>query len=291
MLCARCGFANAAGASACARCGGALTPPRESLGTRPGGKIDTSWMPASKPRAGLSAAASALIPNQPSSSIWQVQASTASVRTLPGAQAVAALVLPGALMALIYGIYQVVWRRGIFATIAADPIGVGDFTARRSDNLNIVLLVVTIALVVLACGGAAWWILTNKLARSVLGALGFVGGGILVTLVAAIMCQSASPSVIAAAYVVGGVGCFAIAGGLGGLVARAVQAVTGDTRWIRTRRAPLPRTNPSGPGLAPNAVSSLIPATPAVADLRRSGLVPTARPAAKADWSALKKPI
>ncbi len=290
MLCARCGFANAAGAHACARCGDALTVVRDALGARPGGKIDTSWMPAAKPRTGLSAAASGLSPNQPSSSIWQVQASTASVRTLPGAQAAAALMLPGGLMALIYAIYQVVWRRGIFATIAADPIGVGDFTARRSDNLNIVLLVVTIALIVLACGGAAWWILTNKLTRSVLGVLWFVAGGVLVTVVAAVMCQSASSSVIAAAYVVGGIGCFAIAGGLGGLVARAVQAVTGDTRWIRTRRAALPRTNPSGPGLAPNAVSSLVPAAPVVADLRASGLVPTARTAPKADWSALKKP-
>ncbi len=290
MLCARCGFANAAGASACARCGGVLTVVRGSLGAQSGGKLDTSWMPAAKPRPSLSAAASGLTANQPIGSIWQVQASTASVRSLPGAQAAAALVLPGALMALIYGIYQVVWRRGIFATIAADPIGVGDFTARRSDNLNIVLLVVTIALVVLACGGATWWILTNKLFRSVVGVLGFAAVGIVVTVVAAVMCQAASSSVIAAAYVVGGIGCFAIAGGLGGLVARAVQAVTGDTRWIRTRRTPLERTDPSGPGLAPNAVSSLVPAAPAVADLRRSGLVPSAKPAAKADWSALKKP-
>lgn len=290
MLCARCGFANAAGASACARCGGVLTAVRDSLGASPGGKLDTSWMPAAKPRASLSSAASRLSPNQPSSSIWQVQASTASVRTLPGAQAAAALVLPGALMALIYGIYQIVWRRGIFASIAADPIGVGDYTARRSDNLNIVLLVVTIALVALACGGAVWWIVTNNLIRSVVGVVAFAAGGIVVTVVAAVLCQSSSPSVIVAAYVVGGIGCFAIAGGLGGLVARAVQAVTGDTRWIQTRRAPLPRTNPSGPGLAPNAVSSLVPAAPAVADLRRSGLVPTAKPSAKADWSALKKP-
>jgi len=273
------------------RCGGALTLVRGSLASGSGpGRIDTSWMPTAKPRASLSAAASGLVPNGPSSSIWQVQTSTASVRTLPGAQAAAALILPGALMALIYGIYQVVWRRGIFATIAADPIGVGDFTARRSDNLNIVLLVVTIALVVLACGAAAWWVLSNKLVRSVVGALAVAAGGIVVTVVAAVMCQSSSSSVIAAAYVVGGIGCFVIAGGLGGLVARAVQAVTGDTRWIRTRRAPLPRVNPAGPGLAPDAVSSLVPAAPVAADLRRSGLVPHAKPAAKADWSALKKP-
>jgi hypothetical protein len=290
MLCARCGFTNAPGASACTRCGGALAVVRDSLGARGAGKIDTSWMPAAKPRAGVTAAASGLVPNHPSSSIWQVQASTASVFAVPGAQAAAAIMLPGALIALIYGIYQVVWRRGIFATIAADPIGVGDFTARRSDSLNIVLLVVTIALVVLACGGAAWWILSNKLARSLVGVLGFLAGGILVTVVAAVLCQAASPSVISAAYIVGGIGCFGIAGGLGGLVARAVQAVTGDTRWIRTRRAPLPRTNPAGPGLAPGAVSSLIPTAPAAADLRSSGLVPAAKPAAKADWSALKKP-
>jgi len=290
MLCTRCGFANAAGASACVRCGGVLTLVRESLGAHPGGKLDTSWMPAAKPRSGLSAAASGLTPDQPSSSIWQVQASTASVRTLPGAQAAAALMLPGAVVALMYAIYQIVWRRGIFATIAADPIGVGDFTARRSDNLNIVLLVLTIALIVVACGGAAWWILANKLTRSVLGALWFVAGGTFVTVVAAVMCQSVSSSVIAAAYVAGGIGCFAIAGGLAGLVARAVQAVTGDTRWIRTRRAPLPRINPSGPGLAPDAVSSLVPAAPVAADLRRSGLVPTTKTPAKADWAALKEP-
>ena len=251
MLCARCGLTNAPGVTSCARCGAALAVVRGALGDRPAGPIDTSWLPAAKPRAGLSAAASGLVPNHPSSSIWQVQGQPPAARVIPGAQAVAALVLPGAVMALVYGIYQLVWRRGIFATIASDPISVGYYTARRSDNLNAVLLGVTIALVVLAAGSALWWVRKYDLVRSTSAALVFVGSGMLLTLVAAGMCQVDSASVISIAYVVGAIGCFAISGGLGAVVGRAVQAVTGDTRWVRAKPVTIPRSNASGPGWPP----------------------------------------
>jgi len=301
MLCPRCGQPTPAAATTCPRCGttsphplpAPVTAARPSLtASRPAAQrgLDTSWLPRTPTATTEPAARSGLVPDRPSSSIWQT-ASRPAPRTLPGAQLAAALAIPGIVMAVVYAIFQVVWRRGVFAAIATSPFDVAPYTAQRSDDLNLVLLVVTIVLVVLSCAGALWWIRKTRLRHAFRSPVIVVGVGVLLTVVAAVLCQVGSTMTIAYAYVVGGIGCSVIAAGLGIVLARAVRAVTGDLRWVPRQHHDLPVRAAAGPGLSPTAVAKLAPtaSNSAVRDVRTSGLVPPAPDTARPDWSSLTR--
>jgi hypothetical protein len=221
MVCSRCGSANAAGASTCLRCGQPLpvqppaAPPRagsagltsgarQPLGAR-AVRLDTSWLPKAEARPGLSRAATSLAAHRPAS-IWQAQTSDAQgVRQgpLPHSQGVSAALIPAVLLCAIYGTYQAVWRRGIFAAIADDPIGVSIGGAHRSDTLNLVLLAFTMLAVVVAVAVGAWWVRAQRLTRVFLPAALWVVAGAVICVAAALLCQVGSAAVISYAYVAG----------------------------------------------------------------------------------------
>lgn len=265
------------------------TPARPALGRVDRPTVNTSWLPKTAPGPSVSAAASGLAPAHTPTSIWPAQgADPHTASQLPFAQTGAAVALPGAVLAAVYAVYQVVWRRGIFWSIATDPIGVNDFAARRSDDLNIVLLVATVVLVAFSALGAAWWVRHCTLTWTFRGAAGLFGGGLLASVVAAAASQGNSATRIAIAYVIGGLGCAAIAGALGYVFTRAVQAVVGDTSWLPRTRPMLPRVNPAGPGISTDALARLRSPQPSVVDLTAAGLAPAKTKPAEHDWSALK---
>lgn len=304
MVCAHCGYANPTHAQTCRSCGTSLTdsPDREmSAAAQPSGPqrppltrrghppLNTSWLPTTPAKPPISAAASGLVPRHGPTSIWQAQGvDAATTPHVPHAQGAAASALPGALMGAVYAVYQLMWRRGIFATIAADPIGVSDYAARRSDDLNIVLLVAAIVLVTGSASGAAMWVRRTRLFAAFRGAAIVFGVGLVASVAAAFVCQGRAASQIAAGYVLGGLGCAGMTAALAFVFTRAVQAVVGRAEWVPRSRPALPRVNPSGPGLPSDAITSLRSAPAAPADLSATGLIPPKPQLARHDWTALK---
>jgi hypothetical protein len=306
MVCSRCGSANAASAGTCHTCGYQLSPAvggappasqwgagstpasRTGLGVRPG-RVDTSWLPKTEARPGLSRAATSLASHRPAS-IWQAQthdAPGARQGPLPCSQGVAAALIPAVLLCAIYGTYQAVWRRGIFAAIADDPIGVSVGGAHRSDTLNLVLLAFTTLAVVVAVGVGSWWVRKNRLTQAFRPAALWMAIGTLLCLLAAMFCQSELAVVISYAYVAGAAGTFAIGGGLAFLLTRAIQSVTGDLRWLPHRPSQLPTRPRSGTGISADGLATLT-TRPAAGKIDTSGLVPVRQQPRKADWSSLK---
>lgn len=307
MVCFRCGWANAAGADTCRRCGQPLSPgqheapaapqwgaagsspaSRTTLGVRPG-KIDTSWLPTAEARPGLSRAATSLASHRPAS-IWQAQtpdAPGARQGPLPFSQGVSAALIPAVLLCAIYGAYQAVWRRGIFAAIADDPLGVSVGGAHRSDTLNVVLLVFTTLAVLEAVGVGGWWVRRHRLTNVFRTAALWMVAGSLVCLLAAVLCQRSSALVISYAYVAGAAGTFAIGGGLAFLLTRAIQSVTGDLRWLPLLPSQLPTKPRSGTGISADGLAALT-TRPSAGRLDTTGLVPVRRDPPKSDWSSLK---
>jgi hypothetical protein len=307
MVCTRCGSANAASAGTCHTCGYQLVPPvgevptapqwgarstpasRTGLGVRPG-KVDTSWLPKTEARPGLSRAATSLASHRPAS-IWQAQtndAPGARQGPLPYSQGVAAALIPAVLLCAIYGTYQAVWRRGIFAAIADDPIGVSVGGAHRSDTLNLVLLAFTILAVAVAVAAGAWWVRQQRLAQVFrLAALWMAIGAVLCTLAAG-FCQSELPIVISYAYVAGAAGTFAIGGGLATVLTRAIQSVTGDLRWLPQRPSQLPTRPRSGTGISAEGLTALT-TRPTAGRIDTTGLVPVRPQPRTSDWSSLKR--
>jgi hypothetical protein len=305
MVCSRCGSANAVGAGTCHVCGQPLatggpgapgvsawgaagSAARTGLAAQPG-RIDTSWLPKADVRPGLTRAATSLASHRPAS-IWQAQtpdAPGARQGPLPYSQGVSAALIPAVLLCAIYGGYQAVWRRGIFAAIADDPIGVSLGGAHRSDTLNLVLLAFTVLAAVVAIGVGAWWVRKQRLTQAFRSAALWTAAGALVCLVAALLCQSGSALVISYAYVAGAVGTFAIGGGLAFLLTRTIQSVTGDLRWIPRPPAQLPTRPRSGTGISADGLAALT-TRPTSGTLDTTGLVPVRREPRKADWSSLK---
>ena len=259
------------------------------MGARPG-RIDTSWLPKAEARPGLSRAATNLASHRPAS-IWQAQtpdAPGARQGSLPHSQGVSAALIPAVLLCAIYGTYQAVWRRGIFAAIADDPIGVSIGGAHRSDTLNLVLLAFTVLAVAVAIAVGAWWIRRQRLTQVFRPAAVWVAAGALGCLVAAILCQGGSAVVISYAYVIGAAGTFAIGGGLGFLLARTIQSVVGDLRWLPHLPSQLPAKPRSGTGISAEGLAALTN-RPAAGTIDTTGLVPVRRQPRKADWSSLKR--
>jgi hypothetical protein len=297
MVCSRCGSTSPAGATVCQRCGNPLgqvaTPTsltgRPALG-RTQGKVDTSWLPRAPAKPGLTRAATSLASHRPAS-IWQAQthdAPGARQGPLPYSQAASAALIPGVLLCAIYGTYQAIWRRGIFSTIANDPLGVSESGAHRSDTLNLVLLGFTLAFVVAALAVGTWWVRRQKVEQVFRSAAIWVASGIVVCVVAAVLCQGDSPTRISYAYVAGAAGTFAIGGGLGFLLARTIQSVIGDLRWLPRVQPKLPTTGRSGSGISAAGLATLAPHA-AKGRLDTSNLVPLTRQPAKVDWSSLKR--
>ena len=254
------------------------------------GKIDTSWLPRAEARPGLTRAATSLASHRPAS-IWQAQtpdAPGARPGPLPFSQGVSAALIPAVLLCAIYGAYQAVWRRGIFAAIADDPIGVSLGGAHRSDTLNLVLLVFTALAVVVAVGVGAWWVRRNRLMHVVRSAALWMVAGSFMCLVAAVLCQGSSAVVISYAYVAGAIGTFAIGGGLTFLLTRAIQSVTGDLRWLPNVPSQLPTKPRSGTGISADGLAALT-ARPPAGRLDTTGLVPVRREPPRSDWSSLKR--
>ncbi len=306
MVCTRCGSVNAAGASTCHKCSYPLSPavgeappaPQWGAGTTPAartglgvrhGKVDTSWLPKTEARPGLSRAATSLASHRPAS-IWQAQThDTPGARQgpLPFSQGVAAALIPAVVLCAVYGTFQAIWRRGIFAAIADDPIGVSVGGAHRSDTLNLVLLAfTTLAVVVAVCVGA-WWVRKNQLAQAFRPVALWLAIGALLCLLAAGFCQSVLPVVISYAYVAGAAGTFAIGGGLAFVLVRAIQSVMGDLRWLPQRASQLPTKPRSGTGISADGLAALTP-RPVAGKIDTTGLVPVRQQPRKADWSSLK---
>lgn len=292
MACTRCGFSNAVTATVCQQCGLTLRPAGGTSGTLGGlakstEKIDTSWLPKGQAKPGLTKAAAGLAAHKPSS-IWQAQTpdtpSHRQTRPLPFSQGAAAAIIPGVVLCAVYAAFQAVWRRGIFSTIAHDPIGVSDYAAHRSDTVNLVLLGFTVAFVVLAVAGGAFWVAKNRLVRAFRGAGGWIGGGASLCLVAALLCQGDSAARISYAYVVGAVGTLAVGGGLAYVMARAIQSVVGDLSWLPRPKAATPRRGKD----ARAGLAGLAPQQP-TGDLAATGLVPAKKQtSASTDWASLK---
>jgi hypothetical protein len=105
---------------------------------------------------------------------------------------------------------------------------------------------------------------------------------------AALLCQVGSAAVISYAYVAGATGTLAIGGGLAFLLARALQSVIGDLRWLPQLPSRLPATPRSGTGISADGLAVLTK-KPAGGPIDTTGLVQVLRPPRTADWYSLKR--
>ncbi|MFD2077874.1 hypothetical protein SAMN05421678_10842 [Actinopolymorpha cephalotaxi] len=128
------------------------------------------------------------------------------------------LLIVEVVLAVVYAIFSLGPRRGVFAALAADPAGVGRAEATASDRTNLVLFTALGLCTVAAVALGAWW--ASRAARaSRSGPVRWGPAWWVVTIVAAVLIAAAlvlhaggDTGRIATGYVLLGLGCVLVAG-------------------------------------------------------------------------------
>jgi hypothetical protein len=249
MRCPRCGFDAPQGAQTCSRCGFALS--QEST------RVPPAWTNqppvASPPWSGAQDAAPWQTPPQATRpSLWPQAPQEAAPPPPPGkingglTKALAGALGVLALVAVVYAVFAMIMRRGIFVDLATNPAAVTTREAESSDRLNLILfLVAGLVLVVAATLLVIWLVQATRILRRTPLPIGWwaVAGGSIVVIVAALAVHtSPAPATIAVGYLILGAGALAL----------AAAAIWGAALALRTgKRQPEQQRQPVGPPILP----------------------------------------
>ncbi|HEY8456258.1 MAG TPA: hypothetical protein VIL34_11725 [Actinopolymorphaceae bacterium] len=156
-----------------------------------------------------------------------------------------------AVCAVVYGVFALGPRRGIFAELAADPVAVTREAAARSDMVNTILFLIAGVVTLIAFGLLLWWQIWSR--RALAGSPSLVGlfgvpwcvtavCAFLAVAVALALHAGTAPDQIAVGYVSLGVGALLL-----GIVSGWAFPVVRRSGREAARQAADSRSEPSSP--------------------------------------------